>query len=278
MILAIVGAFSGTHLGGSLARAADRLGIETLLLNTAEASRGPRLLSALRWRFDDRKALWLERFSQSVAEACTLARPDMLLVTGPAPVTESALRTLGKIGVFRINFSSDDPWNRGMGSHWHRRALPLYDVVFTPRRANLEQLQGLGCRDVRYLPFGYDDALFAPPDDLKGIPSHEVLFVGGADRDRVEFFQAFLANKGPAVTLVGQYWNQTAALRPFSLGPREPEALRALTAACEALKSPRLAVACWLRTQSSIGTFSAPTVKAWSISAIPPRRLPRVGR
>ena len=85
---------------------------------------------------------------------------------------------------------------------------------------------------MRYLPFGYDDALFGPPNGPIDAPSYDVLFVGGADRDRVSFMTAFM-RRGPPVALVGNYWDRIHATRRYALGLQSPEAIRALTAAAK---------------------------------------------
>jgi len=42
------------------------------------------------------------------------------------------------------------------------RVLREYDVVFTPRNTNEEELRLHGCRRVEYPQFGYDESLFFP--------------------------------------------------------------------------------------------------------------------
>jgi spore maturation protein CgeB len=232
MKLAIVGRFGGTHLGGSLARAAQALELETMCFDIDEASLGPRLLATSRWYLADRQPVRLNRFSAHVVSACAEARPNALIATGSAALTASALRALRKLGVTTVNFSTDDPWNAAMSSRWHQRALPVYDTVFTPRRANLGDFQILGCSDVRYLPFGYDEALFAPPVVPGPPPAGDVLFVGGGDRDRLAFMRHFLRS-GPTVSLVGGYWERFAETRAHAAGLKSPEELRFLTAAAK---------------------------------------------
>ena len=83
-----------------------------------------------------------------------------------------------------------------------------------------------------YLPFGYDDALFAPPGSATDVPACDVLFVGGADCDRLAFITAFI-KAGTPVTLVGDYWDRFSATRPYALGHKPPEILRDLTAAAK---------------------------------------------
>jgi spore maturation protein CgeB len=232
MKIAIVGASSGSHLGASFARAAEHLNFEHLWFDTNEAARGNKILRALRWRYSDRRPLRLEQFSAEVVETCALTRPQVLVATGAA-LTASALHALHNIGVISVNYSTDDPWNASSRAEWHLRALPAYQVVFTPRRANLEDLHRLGCPKVHYMPFGYDDTLFF----VDGIPrdaalSHDVLFVGGADRDRAGFVTEFMRS-GPPVALAGGYWDRYSETRPYALGLKTIDELRALTIAAK---------------------------------------------
>ena len=185
--VAIVGALDGTHIGGSLARAAAQLKLEAIVFDVADASSANRYRRALYWRFAGRRPIHLGRFSAQVIATCATARPEILIATGAAPLTEHALRALQALGIVCINYSTDDPWNSTHLAHWYLRALPAYNAVFTTRRANLDDIRRLGCVNVHYLPFAYDDVLFAPPDGAMDAPAHDVLFVGGADRDRVAF-------------------------------------------------------------------------------------------
>ena len=119
-----------------------------------------------------------------------------------------------------------------MRSNWHLRALPFYDLVFSPRRSNLDDFQRLGCPKVHYLPFGYDESLFASPAYSGDTHAHDVLFVGGADPDRVAFMTEFMRH-GPPVALAGGYWERYPAFRAYALGIKPPEVIRALTAAAK---------------------------------------------
>ena len=152
------------------------------------------------------------------------------MATGTAPLTAAALVRLKAAGTFCINYSTDDPWNENHRAEWYLRALRHYDVVFTPRRANIADFHDLGCSDVRYLPFAYDDELFGPVASSGAAPSHDILFVGGADRDRVGFM-ATLMRCGLRPALVGGYWSRFPETRACDLGYKDAGALRALTAA-----------------------------------------------
>jgi spore maturation protein CgeB len=230
--LAIVGGFDGTHVGGSLGRAATDLGIETTKFDVSVAGRGNRVLRAALWRFGDRRPPGMHRFSASVVAGCRQWEPEILIASGAAPLTGSTLRSLREMGIVCVNYSTDDPWNPALRACWHLRALPEYDIVFTTRRANAKSFADIGCVEVHYLPFGYDEWLFCRRARPVDVLAPDVLFVGGADRDRVAFISEFLRT-GPRIALVGGYWERFPAMRPYALGQRPPEALCALTAAAK---------------------------------------------
>jgi spore maturation protein CgeB len=229
--LLIVGLTGGTHLGGSLARAAKRLGLRCYLFDAAEAYQGPILPRLIAWRLD-RRPFRLNRFVEQIVAYCLQGAPRkrVLVATGAAPMTAAALAQLKAVGVFCLNYSTDDPWNPYQRARWHLRALKHYGAVFTTRRANVQDFRDLGCSDVRYLPFAYDDALFGPVAPINTAASHDVLFVGGADRHRADFMARFMRS-GPRLTLVGGYWSRFPETRGRDLGHKDSEALRALTAA-----------------------------------------------
>jgi spore maturation protein CgeB len=231
VIIAILGNAGGTNVGESLRRAAISAGHTVLFLNASDAAKGNRLLRALRWRFADRRPLRFEKFESEVLASCATVRPDLLIATGAAPLTRRGLRTLRGLDVICINYSTDDPWNPTRRARWHLRALPAYNLVFTPRRNNLSDIRHLGCADVHYLPFGYDDVLFAPRKTIDATP-YDALFVGGADRERVAFMTLFMS-EGPPVALVGGYWDRFYATRCYALGHKPPEIVRDLTAAAK---------------------------------------------
>ena len=230
--LALLGAAGGTHIGGSLARSAGKLGIRSIWFDANKAFDGSRMLRSLSWHFADRRPIRLNRFSKHIVKSCARAKPEVVIATGMAPLTESALHQLRRRGVVCVNYSTDDPWNPALRSRWHLRALPAYDLVFTPRRSNLDDFRRLGCPNVHYLPFGYDESLFTPLECSDSTPVHEILFVGGADPDRAAFVSEFM-RYGPPVAVAGGYWERYPALRPFALGSRSPEVIRALTAAAK---------------------------------------------
>jgi spore maturation protein CgeB len=232
-LLALVGFFDGTAVGGSLERAAMRLHIPVLRFDIREAYGGSRAIRAALWRLAGKRPPRLQSFAHRVVQHCAGVKPELLIATGISPLPRSALAALRSIGTACVNYSTDDPWNPAARANWFLRALPEYDVVFTTRRANIECFRSIGCRRIHHLPFGYDEGLFrAAADCCDRTAAPDVLFVGGADRDRVAFMSEFLRYYDK-VGLVGGYWQRFPATRAYALGLRPPASLRALTAAAK---------------------------------------------
>jgi len=227
--LLIVGNRGGSNVAESLCRAARRLGFSVELYGVETAVSSIRFLNALSWRLRDKRPPFSHRISRDLARILDEEAPRVLITTGLSPVEAATVSAFREKGSYCIHFSSDDPWNPGQRAAWHHRALANYDVVFTPRRSAVRDLERLPCRQVRYLPFAYDQDLVevsisgaqmeAPP---------EVLFVGGADADRSAFFKRYLAAGAP-ITLVGGYWERFGDLRTHALGHKSPQDVGGLT-------------------------------------------------
>lgn len=224
--LLILGSEGGTNVGGSFRRAADSCGVSCRFIDTSAAAGKWRISRALCWRLMDRRPVYLDRLSDQVVRACAESRPKWLLSTGTAPLTARALKAIGELGVTRVNYSTDDPWSDHRRSTWFLEALRRYDVIFTPRRANIRDFLEHGCKRVEYLPFAYDPQLWSAPDSPNARePETDVLFVGGADSDRAPLLAA-LANSGLRLGLCGQYWSRFPELRPHAMGQVRPEGVR----------------------------------------------------
>jgi len=260
--LLIVGGVGGTNVGESLYRAALKMGMEARILDTRSAYDAPAWLRALNWRLLGRRPAHMHAFGRELLRACESFKPQVLLTTGLAPVSRRVLDRVGELGVRRLNFLTDDPWNPAHRAHWFMRALPAYGVVYSPRRAMLDDLEHAGCRQVRFLPFGYDEDLFFAPDEEARrrtlMPIADVVFAGGADEDRVPYMQAFIKH-GFDLALYGEYWHGQPATRAVAKGQADVETLRvAIASAKVALCLVRRAN----RDGSCMRTFEVPAVGA----------------
>lgn len=258
--LLIAGIDGGTAIGGSLLRAAKAQGIVSELADTQLAFGGPGLLRSASWHLLGKRPPRLAAYGREVLARCERLAPQAVLATGLAPLSADVLRRLGASGVRRINFLTDDPWNPAHSAAWFHEALPNYDVVYTPRRANMADLARAGCRAVRFLPFAFDPDIFYPPvaaeQDRAPMAASDVVFAGGADTDRIGYLQA-LADSGLSVALYGGYWENVRGLRALHRGMLAPDDLR------HALASAKVGL-CLVRRANRDGncmrTFEVPAV------------------
>ena len=216
--LLLVGNPSPEHIGAHLLAAAEDLGIEARILDVREAWCGPRWLRRLSWNLASKRPTALTRFSRKVLETCREYGPDMVLCTGIAPVAAWALQAIGKKGIPRANYLTDDPWNPKNGAGFFWKALKEFDIVFSPRRSNLQDLQAAGCRRVIYLPFAYNPRIhfYEPPatEEERRRFACDLAILGGADEDRIPLALAAV-RAGLKIKLYGGYWDRVKELRPF---------------------------------------------------------------
>jgi spore maturation protein CgeB len=228
----IVGNCGGTNIGGSFERAARIAGLDFQVIEPRQAMEAPAWLRRFNWYFRGKRPTWLNSFSNQVVQSCARHKSEVVVVTGISGLNADALKQLSKAGVRVANYLTDDPWNRWHRAPWFLKALPEYFAVFSPRRANLRDLEDVGCRRASYLPFGYDPELHfpeAPSNDERTVLATDVLFVGGADKDRIPVCSA-IAESGLSLAIYGDYWDRHAVTQPFYRGYADLAMLRRATA------------------------------------------------
>lgn len=226
--LVIVGNRDIIHVGAHLLEAARSVGIPVHMCDTREAFAAPRVVHHVNWRLRGHRPARLEDFSCRVVEVCREIRPRWLLSTGLAPVNREGLVAIGRMGVERINFLTDDPWNPAHRAPWFLQALVSYDHVFSPRRSNIADLRRHGCRAVEYLPFAYSPTLQFPEPPSPGEQARfasDIVFIGGADPDRLPYLSA-LIRAGFSLALYGTYWERNPQTRRHARGYADPSTYR----------------------------------------------------
>jgi spore maturation protein CgeB len=107
-------------------------------------------------------------------------------------------------------FSEDDMSARQNQSHYFRRCLPLYDVVFTTKsyNCNQDELPSLGARRVVFVDKAYDRHRHRPivvtSTEREALGS-DVGFIGSFERSRAEKLDC-LAKAGLQVRIWGNGW------------------------------------------------------------------------
>lgn len=228
MRVLIVGCDQPTHVGRHLREAADSIGVRAEICNTDEAYEGPFLQRKIAWWMRGHRPAQLTRFSEYVQATAARFEPDVVVTTGLAPIDGATVRRLGASHAVRVNFLTDDPWNRVHHAPWFSQALRQYDHVFSPRRANLDDLIALRGPRVHYLPFAYNPAthfIEAPPASDADRYDVDVMFAGGADRDRVRAVAPFLTS-GLRIGLYGGYWDDFPDTASLARGHLDAQGLR----------------------------------------------------
>ena len=260
--LLIIGNPEVFHVGHHFENAAKEMGLLTKLCDITEAYQGLFLIRKWDWWIRGRWPSRTKYFEKKIIEVCAEFNPERLLATGSAPLGRDCLVGLAKTGVRLINYLTDDPWNSNHRAPWFLQALPFYHHVFTPRRANLNDLRGIGCNHVSFLPFAYSPELHYQVTEVSDEDRRQldcdILFVGGADPDRISFLAA-LINVGLKVRLYGSYWDKFPSMRRYHYGMADPTTLRAATACAKV-------TLCLVRRANRDGncmrTFEAPAMGA----------------
>ncbi len=222
---------SPEHVGGHLYKAAISMGIDTVVHDVRLATAGPRWAAAAFWRLG-RRPLRMGQYGKSLLACCAQFEPRVCISVGIAPIARHVLLAIREMGIPAFNFLSDDPWNPSRYAPWFLEALPHYDCVFSPRRANLEDLKRHGCRTVSYLPFAYSEEMHLIPDvraSAEDPSGPDIVFVGGADADRIPFMSALL-EANFTLRLYGGYWDRFPATRSCACGIVPPQQARRATA------------------------------------------------
>lgn len=170
------------------------------------------------YRATRRRPLHYRKFNRELIQRARSFRPDVVLVVKGAHVAPSTLQGLRSIGdSFLVNIATDDPFNPATNTRELLAGLAHYDLICSPRRAAIPDIQRASGKRVAYVRFGYKPTVHFP--DPPGLSdesrfSADVAFIGGADADRVPFFER-LTRSLPDVKLAlyGGGWDKHPALR-----------------------------------------------------------------
>lgn len=133
-------------------------------------------------------AFWFEKSS--------MLRPETLKLIKHA-LPESCL----------ISISEDDMYAMHNRSSYYEKSLCLYDVVFTTKIYNLEELRHLGAKRTEFFLDSYDEDLHRPLARFDAIENKDidVSFVGTYEKERAESIK-WLATQGVRVIVFGNGW------------------------------------------------------------------------
>jgi len=165
------------------------------------------------------KPLTYSRFNRDLAESARRFRPQLVLIGKGAYVAPGTLERIQReTGAVLANFSSDDPFNPAVSTRDILEGIPHYDLYVCTKRAILDDVHRAGCAHAVFVPFAYEPALHFPekpatPEEEQRFSS-DVVFAGGADRDRFPYFETLLEKlPGVRLHLYGGFWERHPRLR-----------------------------------------------------------------
>lgn len=228
--LLIIGNPEKYHIGHHIHFAAQNLNIPNYFYDVRKAFAGNKWIDKIPWILGRRPAL-LNKFSREALDLCKKGRVSHLITIGIIPPEKKTLYLLGELKIQRINYSTDDPWNRLHHAPWFLESIPFYDHIFTTRTSNISDFFRSGCKSVHYLPFAYSPEIHFSAESFgeQNVENgFDVLFIGGGDPDRVPFVHA-LIQSGFKVGLFGGYWDRFKETRKYAGGHLTPEEIRQVT-------------------------------------------------
>lgn len=208
----LVGNGAPGQIGASFARALADLGHAVRFVDEARAFAPPAPYLALR-AIDrlTRRQFEIRRFNRRILETARTFQPDVVLVVQGYHLWAATLQRLREsTRATLVCYSTDNPLVPG---HLRRNVLasiPEYDVYASPRRSNLAGLAAHGCRMPLYLRFAYEPGVHFPePPDTSITWSSDVVFIGGWDHDRVQWFDPLSRDGDVDMRLYGRGWSGT---------------------------------------------------------------------
>jgi spore maturation protein CgeB len=214
------------QMGAFFRRALEELGCDYRFVDESHwLEPGPRwrLIHRVVFRLLGRRPPGYWRFNHHILKTALCFRPQAMLVIKGAYLSPRILgQVRARTGAVLINYATDDPFNRVNSTRAIMESLPLFDIYATPRQANIFDLRRAGCRQVLFLPFGYDPAVHFPErladSNEQRCWASDVTFAGGADSDREPFLRALATEPALSLALYGGYWNRIPGLKAYWRG------------------------------------------------------------
>lgn len=206
----LVGNGGPGEIGGYFARALCALGYRCFFIDESRHFAPPKT----RWlgRALDRAMLRpveIRRFNELIARRAAESRPAVVIVVSGRHIQRATLQRVRDTGARLVAFATDNPLVPGRSRDNLRECFAEYDVYASPRRSSLAALGAAGCRRPVHIRFGYEPGVHYAQSPAEPRWSSDVVFIGGADEDRVRMFEPLAAGNGLVMRLYGRGWGRT---------------------------------------------------------------------
>jgi spore maturation protein CgeB len=224
MKILLVGTGQSYHIGSFFERALTQLEISHQFLDEWRYFRG--LTDSIHqklWRKIFHRPINYFKFNYDLLQRNRLFRPDVIIITQGLYVRPNILRKIKLTqNPVLINYATDDPFNSAISTTDLTACIPIYDFYACTKRRIIQDIKNCGCKSVEFIPFGFDPAehyFHALKDKSDHIQfSSEILFIGGADKDRIPIIRKIMQELNINLHLYGIYWNRDKFLKKYYHG------------------------------------------------------------
>ncbi|MAG34715.1 MAG: hypothetical protein CL878_00475 [Dehalococcoidia bacterium] len=213
------------QVGWCLRRAADQLGLSVTWLDERLFFAGNMAHipgRALTWGLAH-SVLPYVAYNLALLQRARSAQPDVILLVKGARVWPSTLRALRKSSSAVLAlYCTDDPYNLQASPPSVRAGLRFYDLIATSKRPSMHQVERVSGTKVRYVPLGYDPALYYPTQPTPAQRARwgsDLVFVGAFDRDRhvaLEQVSRAAVESGWRLRIWGARWHHLPSASPVA--------------------------------------------------------------
>lgn len=164
-----------------------------------------------------------QRFNRDTLNLGLHFKPQLIIVIKGAYLSPGVLAQLrNETHSVLINYATDDPFSPVVATRDLLSGIPEYTVYACTKRNILNDIMQAGCQHAVFVPFGYDPGyhFLEPPLTVeeKSRFKSDIVFIGGADADRVPIFRMLIKTKPMDLRLYGGYWNRDFQLRRYYRG------------------------------------------------------------
>lgn len=155
----------------------------------------------------------IERLARTILDVAERSKPDLVFAAKAIWLEARTLDSMKRGGALLVHWHPDDYKNPANTSPGFQAAIPVFDVIVTPKSFNVSEYRADGARRVEYVPYAYDPEVHRPVDPRDGPPT-DAAFVGGWERERATFLE-HLAASGVRLEVWGAYWHRLPRRSPL---------------------------------------------------------------
>ncbi|MDC3315673.1 glycosyltransferase [Candidatus Thioglobus sp.] len=151
-------------------------------------------------------------FNDRVYKACVEINPDIIFVVKGNALKSRVVKKIRKKFPHTklVNWTLDDMFAKHNRSMHYTRSIKYYDLVVTSKsyNCNSDELPSLGAKDVLFQNNGFLPLIHKPCHFCDKVNySHNVVFIGSAELDRLKFMNAMAAS-GIVINIYGVGWEK----------------------------------------------------------------------